>query len=265
MINVGFVVAIDGPAGSGKGTITKIIAEKENLVPIDTGAMYRCVALDCINKGVDYTNLEGIAKILDKIEIELKNENGQKVVLLNGKDVSKEIRETKVDDVVAKFAEIKIIRDKMTPLQRKMGENQDVIMEGRDIGTVVFPKADVKIYLECSVEERARRRYKQNQEKNIECTYEEVLESIKERNKLETEREIAPLAKADDAILVDSTNMSIDEVVNEISKIIENKKEGKNRTGNKLPQKQKGPKQNRYQNTRNKKGKNRTVPKLPKT
>ena len=220
---MGFIVAIDGPAGSGKGTITKIVAQKRNFVSIDTGAMYRCVALDCLNNGVLPTDLTGIEEILDKIEIELKNNKGVQKVLLNGEDVSKEIREPKVDDVVAKFAAIKQIRDKVTPMQRKMGETQNIIMEGRDIGTVVFPNADVKIFLDCSVEERARRRYKQDIEKGIEITYEEVLESIKERNKLETEREIAPFVKAEDAILVDSTKLSIDEVVEEILKIIDEK------------------------------------------
>ena len=218
---MGFIVAIDGPAGSGKGTITKIVAEKMNLVSIDTGAMYRCVALDCLNNKVSYTDLDGIEKILNNIKIELKSENGKQKVILNGKDVSQEIRTTKVDDVVAKFAAIKIIRDKVTPMQREMGKTQNIIMEGRDIGTVVFPNADVKIFLDCSIEERARRRYKQNLEKGIKSTYEEVLQGIKERHKLETEREIAPFVKAEDAILVDSTNLSIDEVVEEIIKIIE--------------------------------------------
>ena len=142
---------------------------------------------------------------------------------MKGKDVSREIREPKVDDVVAKYAAIKQIRDKVTPMQRKMGETQNIIMEGRDIGTVVFPNADVKIFLDCSVEERARRRYKQNLEKGIETTYEEVLESIKERHRLETERDIAPFIKAEDAIAVDSTKLSIDEVVEECLKIIDEK------------------------------------------
>ena len=220
---MGFVVAIDGPAGSGKGTITKLIAEKRNLVSIDTGAMYRCVALNCIEKGIDSTNLEGIEKVLEKIRIELKKIDGEQRVFLNGKDVSKEIREPRVDDVVAKYAAIKQIRDKVTPMQRKMGETQNIIMEGRDIGTVVFPNADVKIFLDCSIEERARRRYKQNLEKGIETTYEEVLESIKERHRLETERDIAPFIKAEDAIAVDSTKLSIDEVVEECLKIIDEK------------------------------------------
>ena len=224
-MNMGFIVAIDGPAGSGKGTITKLIAEKRNLVSIDTGAMYRCVTLDCLNKGIEPNNIEGIKSVLENINIELTKVNGEQKVLLNGKDVSREIRETKVDDVVAKYAAIKQVRDKVTPVQRKMGETQNIIMEGRDIGTVVFPNADVKIFLDCSVEERAKRRYKQDIEKGIETTYEEVLKSIKERHKLETERDIAPFIKADDAIVVDSTNMSIDEVVETILKIIDEKKE----------------------------------------
>lgn len=218
---MGFVVAIDGHAGSGKGTITKIIAEKRNLVSIDTGAMYRCVALDCLENKVEPTDIEGIEKILKDIDIKLENKNGVQKVFLNGKDVSEEIRTPKVDDVVAKYAAIKQVRDKVTPIQRKMGETQNIIMEGRDIGTVVFPNADVKIFLDCSLEERANRRYKQDIENGMNVTYEEVLESIIERNKLETEREIAPFVKAEDAIVVDTTHLSIEEVVNEILKIID--------------------------------------------
>ncbi len=218
---MGFIVALDGPAGSGKGTVTKKVAEKLNLVNIDTGAMYRCVALDCLNKNIDSTEIEKIKEVLENIEIELKNQNGNQVVLLNGKDVTKEIRTTEVDSCVAKFAAIKEVRDRVTPLQRKMGEKNDIIMEGRDIGTVVFPNANIKIFLDCSVEERARRRYKQNIEKGIQTTYEEVLTLIKERNELETKREIAPLKKTDDAIYIDSTNMTIEEVTEKIVKEIE--------------------------------------------
>ena len=218
---MGFIVAIDGPAGSGKGTITKIIAKKRNLVSIDTGAMYRCVALDCLENNVEPTDISGIERILKNIDIKLENENGIQKVFLNGKDVSEEIRTPKVDDIVAKYAAIKQVRDKVTPIQRKMGESQNIIMEGRDIGTVVFPNADVKIFLDCSLEERANRRYKQDIENGMNVTYEEVLESIIERNKLETEREIAPFVKAEDAIVVDTTHLSIEEVVNEILKIID--------------------------------------------
>lgn len=219
-----FVVAIDGPAGTGKGTITKIIAERMNLLNIDTGAMYRCVTLDCIRKNISPKEEDKIKLILDNIDIKIKYINGEQRVFLNNEDVSNEIRTPEVDNLVAVFAALKIVRDKVTPIQRKMGDENDVIMEGRDIGTVVFPNADVKIYLDCSLEERAKRRYKQNLEKGINESYEEVLSSIKERHKLETERKIAPLIKAEDAIVVDSTNMTIEEVSNEIEKIIRGKK-----------------------------------------
>lgn len=221
---MGFIVAVDGTAGSGKGTITKIIADKLNLISIDTGAMYRCVALECINKNIDYTEIEKIKEVLKDINIELKKENNSQVVILNGKDVTREIRTPEVDNVVAKFAAIKEVRDKITPIQRKMGQDANIIMEGRDIGTVVFPNADVKVFLDCSVEERARRRYNQDLEKGIETTYEEVLESIKERHRLETEREIAPLVQAPDAVYIDSTNMTIDEEAEAVIKIIEEKR-----------------------------------------
>ncbi len=221
---MGFIVAVDGTAGSGKGTITKIIADKLNLISIDTGAMYRCVALECINKNIDYTEIEKIKEVLKEINIELKKENNSQVVILNGKDVTREIRTPEVDNVVAKFAAIKEVRDKITPIQRKMGQDANIIMEGRDIGTVVFPNADVKVFLDCSVEERARRRYNQDLEKGIETTYEEVLKSIKERHKLETERKIAPLVQATDAVYIDSTNMTIDEEAEAVIKIIEEKR-----------------------------------------
>ena len=219
-----FVVAIDGPAGSGKGTITKLVGKKMGLINIDTGAMYRCATLDCLNKNILPEELEKIEKVLEEIDIRFERDNEKELVFLNGKNVTEEIRSTIVNSNVAKFAAVKIIRDKMTPLQREMGKTANIIMEGRDIGTVVFPDADVKIFLDCSIEERANRRFKQNQEKGISCTYEEVLESIKERHKLETEREVAPFVQAEDAIYVDSTKLTIEEVVEKIVKIIEEKR-----------------------------------------
>ena len=221
---MGFIVAVDGTAGSGKGTITKIISEKLNLVSIDTGAMYRCVALECINQGIEYTEIEEVKKVLENISIELKKENGNQLVFLNGEDVTEDIRTPEVDSQVAKFAAVKEVREKITPMQRKMGENNDIIMEGRDIGTVVFPNADVKVFLDCSVEERAMRRYKQDLEKGIQTTYNQILESIKERHRLETEREIAPLKKAPDAVYIDSTGMTIDEEVDAVIKVINEKR-----------------------------------------
>ena len=218
-----FVVAIDGPAGTGKGTITKIISKRMNLLNIDTGAMYRSVTLACIRSNVAPNEEGKIEKILDNIDIKLKNMNGEQKIFLNGEDVSKEIRTPEVDEQVAKFAALKSVRDKLTPIQRKIGENNNIIMEGRDIGTVVFPNADVKIFLDCSLEERAKRRYLQNLKKGINESYDEVLKAIIERHKLETERKIAPFIKANDAITIDSTNLTIQETVNEVEKIIKSK------------------------------------------
>lgn len=219
-----FIVAIDGPAGTGKGTVTKIVAKKTGLINIDTGAMYRCVALVALNKEISPDEEDKIQNFLEDIDIRLVHNKENQQIFLNGQNVSEEIRNPEVESVVAKFAALKIVRDKITPLQRKMGEENDVIMEGRDIGTVVFPTADVKIYLDCDIEERARRRYKQNLEKGINQSFEKVLEEITLRHKLETEREIAPFVKADDAIRIDSTNMTIEEVVEKIEEIIRRKR-----------------------------------------
>lgn len=218
-----FVVAIDGPAGTGKGTVTKIIAKDLHLMYIDTGAMYRCVALEAIRKNIEPENSDEMWQMLDNMKIVFKKNGEIQEVWLNGENVTKQIRTREIDCKVDKFSALKCVREKMTPLQRKMGENDSVIGEGRDVGTVVFPNANVKIYLDCSIEERANRRYKQYLERGIETTYEEVLENIKQRYKAETEREIAPLRKAEDAILIDSTNLTIEEVVKEIEDIIKEK------------------------------------------
>lgn len=218
-----FVVAIDGPAGTGKGTITKLIAEELNLINIDTGAMYRCVALKALENNVSYTEADKVEELLKDIKIEFKRENGNIIVFLNEKDVTEKIRTPEINACVAKFAALKCVRDKMTPLQQDMVKLGNIIMEGRDIGTAVFPNADVKIYLDASVEERANRRYKQNLEKGIEQSYEEVLESIKQRHILETTREINPLRKAEDAILVDTTFLTIQEVKEKLINIIKEK------------------------------------------
>ena len=221
---MGIVVAIDGPAGSGKGTITKIIADKLNLVSIDTGAMYRCVALDMINKKVEITDIEKIKEILNNIKIELKKENDMQKVYLNDNDVTTKIRTEEISKVTSPVSRIKEVREKLTNLQRKMGENQNIVMEGRDIGTAVFPNADVKIYLDAKPEERARRRYEQNKENGIlNETYEQILENVKQRDFNDSTREISPLKRAEDAIYVDSTELTIDEVANKIIEIIKEK------------------------------------------
>ena len=159
-----FVVAIDGPAGSGKGTITKLVGQKEDLINIDTGAMYRCVTLSMLNEKIDLEDTEKIKKLLENINIEFKTENGEDKVYLNKKDVSKQIREENVNAIVSQVSHLIEVRENITNLSRKVAEGKNVIMEGRDIGTNVFPNAEIKIYLDATPEERATRRMKQNQE-----------------------------------------------------------------------------------------------------
>lgn len=221
---MGFIVAIDGPAGTGKGTVTKILAKKFKLINIDTGAMYRCVTLDMLNKGVKLEEIDKIKEILESIKIDFKKENDKDLVYLNGEDVTEKIRSKEVSELVSKVSSIKEVRFKMVDLQRKMAEGKDVIMEGRDIGTYVFPGADVKIYLDADLDERAKRRFKQNKEKGINMPYVEVLENIKKRDENDKSKEIGALKLARDAEVVDSTSMSINQVVREISNIIVNKK-----------------------------------------
>ncbi len=216
-----FIVAIDGPAGAGKGTITKLVGEKLGLVNIDTGATFRCVALNMLQEKIDVKEENRIEEMLNRLHIDMYP-NGK--IYLNGKEVTKKIREKDVNDFVSPVAVLPIVRNKLLEVQRKIAEGKDVIMEGRDIGTVVFPNADVKIYLDAAAEERARRRVLQNQEKGIKSSYEEVLKGIKDRDKRDSTREIAPLKKAEDAIYVDSTNLSVEEVVEKIIGIIKEKK-----------------------------------------
>ena len=216
-----FIVAIDGPAGSGKGTITRIVGEKLKLVNIDTGATFRCVALNMIQKNVSINDEENLEKLLKEIDIEIKT-NGK--IYLNGEDVTKRIRENDVNSLVSPISVIPMVRNRLLEIQRKIAKGKDVIMEGRDIGTVVFPNADVKIYLDATAEERAKRRVLQNKENGIASSYNEVLAGIKDRDKRDSTRKIAPLKRAEDAIYVDTTNMNIENVVKEIVNIIKDKK-----------------------------------------
>ncbi len=219
-----FVVAIDGPAGSGKGTITKIIGDKLNLVTFDTGAMYRAITYYLVKNNINIDDKEKVNEILEKIDINLDFSTGKQVLYLNGEMLVTELRIKEVNEMVSNVSLIPEVREKLVKLQRKLAEGRNVIMEGRDIGTVVFPNADVKIYLDASAEERAKRRLKQNLEQNItNISYEEILENIKYRDKTDSSREISPLKKADDAIVVDSTNLSINRVADKIIDIIKKK------------------------------------------
>ena len=190
--------------------------------------MFRCVTLDALNKKIDGSNKDGIAEILENIEIKFENDTLGQKVFLNGLDVTDKIRTKDVDDKVAEFAAVGEIREKLKELEQEMGKMGNIVMEGRDIGTTIFPNADVKLYIEVSEEERARRRYNQNLEKGINMSYEEILANIKKRHKLETEREISPLRKAEDAIEIDTTNMTFEESIKRIITIINDVKIGKN-------------------------------------
>ena len=221
---MGFIVAVDGTAGSGKGSVTKVVAERLNLVTIDTGAMYRSVTLAMLEQNVGLDEIDKIAEILKDIKIEFIDEGTEKKVFLNGKDVTLKIRSKEVTEFVSPVATIKIVREHLAQMQREMAKSIDVIMEGRDIGTNVFPNADVKIYLDATPEERAERRFRQNKENGIDIPFEEILKNVKERDYIDSHREIAPLTKAPDAIYIDSTGMTIEEEAEAVIKVINEKR-----------------------------------------
>lgn len=212
------VVAIDGPAGSGKGTITKIVADKLNLVTIDTGATYRCIALATLKRGLTLDDTEEIIKLSSSVKIDMTLDGK---VYLDGEDVTHDIRTKEVTQIVSPLSSIIEVRKNMVNLQRELAKGKDVIMEGRDITTVVFPNADYKFYLDASEEERAKRRYKQNQETGIDMSYEEILENIRARDYNDMHKEYGALVRTDEQIYIDSSNMTIDEVANKIINIVE--------------------------------------------
>ena len=217
------IVAVDGPAGSGKGTVTKKIEEKLGFLNLDTGATYRCVALQVLRENVSLTDEEKIVKIANDIDIKIDNTGDKDIILLNGEDVSKEIRTKEVTSIVSQVSSIIPVREKMVEVQRKLAHGKNVIVEGRDIGTVVFPNADIKIYLDASEEIRAKRRYEENKQNGIDTTYEEVLENVKMRDYNDMHKKVGALKKADDAIVIDSSNLTIDEVTKKIEDIIKSK------------------------------------------
>ncbi len=219
-----FIVAIDGPAGSGKGTITEIVSKKLGLTNIGSGAAYRSVALAAIQNNIPVTNTKEIISLLDKIKIEFRKVNDKDLIYLNGKDVTFRVREKDVATTVSTVSSIKEVRFKLNDIFRKQAEHQDVIMEGRDIGTYVFPNANVKIFLDATLEERVKRRIKQNEELGIEMTYEEIEKNMKQRDLDDKTRKIGALKRAEDAIYIDSSNMTIEEVVDKIIDIINKKR-----------------------------------------
>ena len=215
------IIAIDGPAGSGKGTIASMVSKKLNLVNIDTGATYRCVALEMLKEGVSLEETDKIIEISKSININLTEDSR---VFLNNEDVTNKIREKEVTKIVSQVSSIEKVRENLVNLQRNMAKGKNVIMEGRDITTVVFPEADFKFYLDASIDERVKRRILQNKEKGIDMTEDEIRENMKKRDYNDMHKKIGALKRTNDQIYIDTSNISIDEVVNKIIKIV---KEGK--------------------------------------
>lgn len=213
---MGYNVAVDGPAGAGKSTIAKLVAKEKGYIYVDTGAMYRGLAIHFLKKGISPEDKEAVAKACIDADVSIVYENGVQQVYLNGENITGMLRTEEVGNMASKTSAIPAVREKLLELQKTLAREKDVIMDGRDIGTNILPNADVKIYLTASVETRAKRRYDELASKGESCDCDEIARDIKERDERDMTREIAPLKKAEDAILVDSSDMTIDEVVSKI-------------------------------------------------
>lgn len=214
---MGYNVAIDGPAGAGKSTIAKLVAKEKGYIYVDTGAMYRGLAIHFLDKGIAAEDTEKIIAACDDADVTIRYENGIQQVYLNDINITSRLRDEAVGSMASKSSAISEVRAKLLELQRGLARTQDVIMDGRDIGTCVLPDADVKVYLTASVETRAKRRYDELVEKGVSCNLDDIARDIAERDHRDMTRETAPLKQAEDAILVDSSDMTIEEVVKTIS------------------------------------------------
>lgn len=219
MINI----AIDGPAGAGKSTIARAVAQKLGYIYVDTGALYRAVGVYCLRKNIETTDVQGVGAILPEITVELKFIDGVQHVFLNGDDVSVEIRLPEASMAASNVSAIPAVREFLFDLQRDIASKNNCIMDGRDIGTVVLPNAQVKIFLTADDTERAMRRFKELQEKGSTVTYQEVLDDLRVRDYNDSHREIAPLIPAEDSVIVDNTHYSLEESVNKIVETVEAK------------------------------------------
>lgn len=216
-------IAIDGPAGAGKSTIARKVAEKLSFIYVDTGAMYRSMALYFIRHDIVAQDEEKIAAACPDIDVSIVYQDGEQQVILNGENVNGLIRTEQVSMMTSDTSKYPVVREKLLSLQRGLAEKENVIMDGRDIGTCVLPNADVKIYLTASAAERARRRYKEQTERGVDCDIKEIERDIIARDEQDMNREVAPLRQAEDAVLVDSSDMTIDQVVDEIIRIYQEK------------------------------------------
>lgn len=214
---MGYNVAIDGPAGAGKSTIAKLVAKEKGYIYVDTGAMYRGLAIHFLDRGIEAEETDKIIEACRDAEVTIQYEDGVQQVYLNGKNITARLRDEEVGNMASKSSPIPEVRAKLLELQQGLARTQDVIMDGRDIGTCVLPNADVKVFLTASVKTRAKRRYDELTEKGVSCSLEEIEKDIAERDERDMTRETAPLKQADDAVLVDSSDMSIEEVVTAIA------------------------------------------------
>lgn len=216
---MGYNVAIDGPAGAGKSTVAKRVAKELGFVYVDTGAMYRALAVYFIQQGLKPDEKDKIAEACKKAEVSIGYEEGVQQVYLNGENVTGKLREEAVGNMASVSSAIPEVRAQLLALQRELAKSKDVVMDGRDIGTNILPNADVKVYLTASVETRANRRYLELTEKGITCDLKEIEHDIMERDTRDMNREIAPLKQAEDAVFLDSSNMTIEEVVSNITSL----------------------------------------------
>ena len=213
---MGYNIAIDGPAGAGKSTIAKMVAKELGFIYVDTGAMYRGLAVHFLKKGIVPGEVEKIEAACEDAKVELGYENGVQQVYLNGENITSQLREEAVGNMASVSSAVPAVRAKLLDLQRNLAKEKDVVMDGRDIGTNVLPNADVKVYLTASVECRAMRRFKELEEKGEACDFEQIRQDIQERDERDMTREIAPLKQAENATLIDSSEMGIDDVVKAI-------------------------------------------------
>ena len=216
MIDKELVIAIDGPAGAGKSTVAKKVADTLEYIYIDTGAMYRALTLKALKQNIDLDSKEEVSNMAQNSEVKFEKVNEKERVILDGEDVTDKIRTNKVSNNVSLVAKIKAVRERLVKLQREMAAQGGVVMDGRDIGTVVLPDADVKVFLNATVEERTMRRYEDLKESGEEVDFEKLKQEIIRRDEIDKNREVSPLKKAEDAHEVDTTNLSISEVVEEI-------------------------------------------------
>ncbi len=215
-------IALDGPCGSGKSTVADILAQKLDILHLDTGAMYRACALCALKRGVDCLDEESVSRFINDIDIEIRYENGRQKTMLDGEDVSEKIRANEVSMMSSDISSLKCVREKMVEMQREVAKSNDCILDGRDIGTVVLPDAPFKFYITATPEVRAERRHKELEKKGQTVDFDDLVEEINRRDYNDSHRKISPLKQAEDAVLIDTSEMNVDEVVETLLSHIKN-------------------------------------------